>query len=158
MADCEESYDVILLDVFGSSSIPFHLVTEESCGLIASRLNPGGVVAINVEACGWRHMIVRSIAATLQEHFATVLAVPTTETADALGNVILFAGQRPFELSMEEEEVFNNPHWSQRFVPDTQGVRVLTDDLNPVGLWSEETNHVARRELHDYFEDGQLSW
>ena len=41
--------------------------------------------------------------------------------------------------------------------PATEGAPVLTDDLNPVDIWSERINRVARQGLHDYFAPG-LSW
>ena len=44
------SYDLVILDAFGSSSIPFHLVTREVFALVRSRLAPGGLLAMNVEA------------------------------------------------------------------------------------------------------------
>ena len=69
----DRTYDLIVMDVFGSSSIPFHLVTREAFALIAARLEPGGVLAINTESIGWHDMIVRSLAATLKEEFAQVL-------------------------------------------------------------------------------------
>ena len=165
----DETYEIIVLDAFGSSSIPFHLVTEESFGLIAARLSPDGVLAINVEALGWTDLIVRSLAATLALHFTEVLALPAYEPSDELGNVILFASNQELQLSPELERNYADPRqnlsmddhrqraWVRRFVPDTESVPVLTDDLNPVDLWSEEINYIARKDLHRYFESG-LSW
>ena len=48
--------------------------------------------------------------------------------------------------------------WQKRFVPDTRDAPILTDDLNPVDLWSEEINLMARQGLHSYFEEVGLSW
>ena len=42
-------------------------------------------------------------------------------------------------------------------MPDTRGMAILTDDLNPVDLWSEEVNFVARKDLHRYFNEQGLS-
>jgi len=36
--------------------------------------------------------------------------------------------------------------WDNRFEPGAGGL-VLTDDLNPADLWSQEINLVARRQL-----------
>ncbi|HVS19678.1 MAG TPA: fused MFS/spermidine synthase, partial [Planctomycetota bacterium] len=161
----EKRYDAIVLDAFGSSSIPFHLATREAFALVASRLAPDGVLAINVEAVGWDDVLVRSFAATLRESFAHVLALPIAEPPDRLGNVVLFASQR--ELALESEipathdrfsfAYFKNHAWDNRFVPEAEGAPVLTDDLNPVDLWSDRINHVARGGLHAYFDRG-LSW
>ena len=72
----DERYDVIIVDAFGSSSIPFHLVTREAFALMAAQLTPGGVVAINVESIGWRDILVRALAATLKQEFSEVVALP----------------------------------------------------------------------------------
>jgi hypothetical protein len=38
--------------------------------------------------------------------------------------------------------------WDNRFVPATEGLPIVTDDRNPVDLWSERINLAARRLLH----------
>jgi spermidine synthase len=43
-----EPYDVIIVDVFTGSYIPFHMMTKEFYQLVRSRLNPHGVAAINI--------------------------------------------------------------------------------------------------------------
>lgn len=166
----DERYDVIAMDAFGSSSIPFHLVTREVFGLVASRLSSGGVLTINLESHGWDGPVVKAIAATLKPHFREVLALPTQRSREDLGNVVLFASNSRLELRPEInggrkgrfdcEALYRNPGanlgWNRRFVPDTDGVPVLTDDLNPVDLWSEGTNFVARQDLHSYFSERGL--
>jgi len=158
-------YDAIVLDAFGSSSIPFHLTTSEAFGLMAEHLKPEGVLAINVVSEGWNDILVRSLAATLREHFAHVLALPIAEPPDTLGNLVLYASQRELELSMDlpptldrTSDTYDRNHaWDNRFEPDTAGAPVLTDDLNPVDLWAERINRLTRANLHEFFDDG-LSW
>ena len=164
----EGNYDVIAMDAFGSSSIPFHLVTRESFGLVASRLNPGGIFALNLESDGWDGPVVRSITATLKQHFNAVVAAPTQFSRDQLGNVVIFASNDPLNFRSASGNdgragcdpfYWNrdaNRGWNNRFVPDTRSAAVLTDDLNPVDVWSEETNFVARKVLHDYFAERSL--
>lgn len=165
-----DPFDLIVMDAFGSSSIPFHLVTKESFGLIATRLRDDGVLAVNLESRGWHHILIRSLAATLQTHFKHVLALPTTQSQDKLGNIILIASNREWHLSGEASWRYTNsgyelgPNyyrrlaWDNRFVPNTLNVPVLTDDLNPVDLWSESINLEARKALHRYFEESGVSW
>jgi spermidine synthase len=43
-----EPYDIIMLDAFLGSYIPFHMMTTEFYQLVRSRLKPHGVVAINI--------------------------------------------------------------------------------------------------------------
>jgi spermidine synthase len=157
-----ERYDLVILDAFGSSSIPFHLVTRESFAEIKARLKPGGVVAINVESNGWYDLIVRSLAATLRTSFAHVNALPIAEPQNQFGNIILLASDRPLEMNeallgnpfdyLDDEYwhwavVERNHAWANRFEPK-RGAPVLTDDRNPVDLWSDALNYQARQDLH----------
>jgi hypothetical protein len=133
--------------------------------LMASRLEPGGILAINVESYGWEGPVIKAVAATLREHFREVLALPTAVSREDLGNVVLFASNsrlalRPLPEGGRQGRVdcdsyyWNrsaNLAWNRRFAPDGRGAPVLTDDLNPVDLWSERTNLAAREDLHRYF-------
>ena len=160
-----ETYDAIVLDAFGSSSIPFHLVTREAFDLAAERLAPDGVLALNVECVGWDDQLVRSLAATLRERFAHVVALPIAEPPDQLGNLILFASQRELDIAREIpptpdrfSSIYDKNHaWDNRFAPEARDAVVLTDDLNPVDIWSDRINHAARRDLHGRFGEG-LAW
>jgi len=166
----EDRYDLIIVDAFGSSSIPFHLVTKGAFGLMASRLKSDGVLAVNVEALGWNHILVRSLAATLKPCFRNVLALPTYQPPEEIGNIILFASHGELKLHQLIERgirdlnyrltpaFHQNRAWDNRFVPDTRQAPVLTDDLNPVDLWAESVNLAARKGLHRYFDRVGVSW
>ncbi len=167
-----QRYDVIIMDAFGSSSIPFHLVTTEAFAQIAARLNPGGVFAINIESNGWEGRIVKALAATLAAHFSTVMALPAHERVDELGNVVLLAANRELQPRREIPPQWETPSreylhsaayrrdfaWKNRLYPETAGVPVITDDFNPVDLWSEEINVMARKGLHRYFGKTSMGW
>ena len=45
-----------------------------------------------------------------------------------------------------------------RFEVDGTGVPVLTDDLNPIDIWAERINLVARKDLHEYFDEPGMTW
>jgi hypothetical protein len=163
----DRTWDVIILDAFGSSSIPFHLVTEEAFALAMSRLKPGGVLAMNIHSIGWHDEIVISMAATLGRHFENVSVLPIAEPPDQLGNIILLASHR--EPALREElppstdrysaEYDMNHAWDNRFEADIAGATVLTDDLNPVDVWSERVNLASRKGIHEYFKDKRgLVW
>jgi spermidine synthase len=165
------SYDVILLDAFGSGSVPFHLVTEEVFRLVYERLNPGGVVVVNLEAQGWHDRIVHGLGHTLARVFRHVVALPIAEPPDQLGNVVLYASDRSLELDeaklgdpvatliddWEHWRVLQRTHgWENRFDPSEGPGTVLTDDRNPIDVWSQTVNLAARRELHK--ELGTAAW
>ena len=166
-------YDLIVLDAFGSGSVPFHLVTREFFGLVKRSLAPGGIVALNLETRGWDDILVRSVAATLAPDFREVLALPTQEPPNTLGNVILLASDRELDLPEaalpHPQDFLYDPYqhwwvvqlnhaWDNRFRPEPTGAPVLTDDRNPVDLWGEEINLAARRGLHEFFDPEDLSW
>jgi spermidine synthase len=44
----DHSYDLIVLDAFGSDSVPVHLITREAIQLYVSKLRPGGVLLFNI--------------------------------------------------------------------------------------------------------------
>ncbi len=159
----DKQYDLVLLDAFGSSSIPFHLVTREAFGLVKEHMKPGAILAMNIEARTWHDILVHSLAATLREHFAHVLALPIAEPPNTLGNLILLASDR--ELTFDDarlgdlyellpypyrHEVGVQQHhaWNSRFQPEIAGMPVLTDDRNPVDVWAEAINWKARQLMH----------
>ncbi len=164
----DHTYDLIVMDAFGSSSIPFHLVTREMFALVKAHLKPGGVVAVNTETREWNDILTRSLAATVGTQFRNVTVLPTSEPPNTLGNVVLLASDRDIEI---DEDVLGNPYdyvrypylhwtvvernhaWANRFVADTRGVPVLTDDVNPVSVWSEGINWESRKGMHT-----RLSW
>ena len=164
-------YDVILMDVFGSSSVPFHLLTEEAFALVRSRLTPEGMVAINLESAGWHDPLIGMVAATLSRQFGAVLALPMEEPPDRFGNVVLLAANRSLEPRREPERNeslepdwrygpgYQKVHaWDNRFAPDIRGSPLLTDDLNPVDLRAEAIALAARTDLHRYFQVSGVSW
>ncbi|MGD9546295.1 MAG: fused MFS/spermidine synthase [Candidatus Krumholzibacteriia bacterium] len=161
----EFTYDLIVLDAFGSSSVPFHLVTREVFGLIRSRLVPGGLLAMNLETLGWRDPLAEAVATTLAERFNDVLILPIAEPPDRLGNLILLASDQ--DLALAEDPAppdsrwtgqYHLVHaWDNRFAPAGTGP-ILTDDRNPAGLWSNRINDVARGQLHSFFGRHSLAW
>ena len=148
-----EAYDVVLFDVYGSAQIPFHLVTREAFA-----------------AVGWQDPLVHALVATLRAEFSDVIALPTAEPPDQLGNVIVMAANRALELNPDvlgdpvgslgdEDEHFRvvarHHAWENRYDPGYG--RVLTDDWNPVDLRAEEINHVARLKLRALLPDSLTS-
>ncbi len=162
----DKTYDIIIMDAFGSSSIPFHLVTVEAFGLIRSHLSPGGILAMNIQAVGWHDEIVVSIAATANRQFEHLTVLPIAEPPNQLGNIVLLASNR--KLNLEKElplpldrfsAEYDRVHaWDNRFQVDVAGIQVLTDDLNPIDVWSERINLASRKELHEFFGKEGVVW
>lgn len=162
----DKIYDLVIMDAYGSSSIPFHLVTEEAFGLVKSHLKPNGVLAANVETLGWLGATVKSMAATLNRQFSHVTVFPIAEPPDQFGNLVLMASDR--ELTLKQElprpmdrfsPEYDRAHaWDNRFVVDTKGVAALTDDLNPIDIWSERVNLASRKQLHTFIDKRGIAW
>jgi spermidine synthase len=162
----DKQYDIIVMDAFGSSAIPFHLVTEEAFELIRSRLKPGGILAMNIEAVGWHDRLVHSLAVTAGQAFSQVRVLPMAEPPSEIGNLVIMAADRSLELA-EDPPVpsgrftaeYDRAHaWDNRFEVESDGVTILTDRLNPVDIWAERINVVARKQLHEYFGDRGIAW
>jgi len=166
-----DTFDLIVLDAFGSGSVPFHLVTAEAFAEAKARLRPGGTLALNLEAIGWDEPLVRAVAATLATRFRRVVALPTAEPPDQMGNVVLLACDRALEipperlgdpvatLSDEQEHwrVLQRTHaWDNRFTPT--GGRVLTDDWNPADLRGEDINLASRRKTRALLPASVFGW
>ncbi len=92
----DATYDLVCLDAYRQPYVPFHLATVEYFELVASHLNPGGVVAVNAGRTGTDFRLVDSLSATLAEVFPTVLVVDV----DRYDNSMIFATMD--EVSVEQ--------------------------------------------------------
>jgi spermidine synthase len=70
-----DKFDIILMDAFNPPTIPFHLATREFFDLVKARLNPGGILAVNVPRYGEPAHVVDPICATMESVFGQVLLV-----------------------------------------------------------------------------------
>ncbi|WGJ16409.1 fused MFS/spermidine synthase [Methylocapsa sp. D3K7] len=91
-ADTAARYDLMVIDVFSSDSVPVHLITREALALYFARLKPGGVVLFHVSnryldltpvvarlaadaGAPVRHLLVPSIGTERRRIGAEVVAV-----------------------------------------------------------------------------------
>jgi spermidine synthase len=79
-------WDVILIDAYRGTFVPFHLLTKEFYALVKSRLTPGGVVVQNIEPTT---MLFDSATATLNAVF------PSVDLYDCDGNVVAIGYDGP---------------------------------------------------------------
>jgi SAM-dependent methyltransferase len=59
-----DQFDLLVIDAFGSDSIPTHLLTREAMDIYANHLKPGGVIAFHVSN---RHLNLLPVLAGLAE-------------------------------------------------------------------------------------------
>jgi spermidine synthase len=139
----KQTYDLILLDAFYGSYIPFHLLTKEFYTLLKERLAPGGAIAFNSHD---HTKLFISTVKTLSEIFPTLDLYPSGEgetvivvspqklDADMLGKrAAQLQAQYRFRYSLPEmlAKRDKNP-----LAKGKTGV-VLTDDFSPVSLYDQ---------------------
>ena len=67
-----ERYDLIYVDAYRPPYVPFYLASREFFELVRSRLEPGGIVALNVATVPDDHRLAEGIESTLKSVFPTV--------------------------------------------------------------------------------------
>ncbi len=126
----DHSYDLIVLDAFGSDAIPVHLLTREALELYVSKLRPGGVLMFNVSN---RYVNLAPILATE----ASALALVSYEKID--GDVTpaqASTGKFPSDWvvmagdSTALGDLPSRPGWHQ--LGPVPGMPLWTDDFSDV--------------------------
>ena len=131
----DERWDIIVVDAYHQPYIPFYLATEEFFRLVRDRLEPGGVMALNVAGVPGDESLSEAIGTTVLAAFPQAWRWPALRF-----NELLLAFDRPLgrdELAARAEDA---PEEVASLVPlfaaDVEEVRatgdVLTDDVAPV--------------------------
>ena len=128
-------YDAILVDAYRQPYIPFYLATREFFALARERLNPGGVVFVNVGHPERSDDLERVLAATLDDVFVNVVRDPAEPT-----NTLLIASDAPVSGARLRAVVPRLPpdlqqrarEAANRIAPRLAGDTVYTDDKAPV--------------------------
>ncbi len=131
----DRRYDVILVDAYRQPYIPFYLTTREFFTLAKTRLNPGGVVLINIGHPEGSDKLESVISATLKSVFQNVARDPTEPT-----NTMMIASQSKISARKlrSAAKSFDRPLRSAALAdaailaPPLSGGDVYTDDLAPV--------------------------
>ncbi len=137
-------YDLILVDAFRETGIPFHLITREFFNLAKQRLTPGGAVAININ--GGTKLYLSALV-TLHAVFQTVDLYPAWTLE---GETQAIAIATPADVASADELKQRATALQERYrfrypLPDLVGKRagnqnleggqLLTDDFSPVNLY-----------------------
>lgn len=141
LATMPDTYDAIAVDAYRQPYIPFHLATREFFELCRSRLNPGGIFAMNVATISRDDAVLTSILNTLAGVYgevwvwrvpdATNFLVVASDTPGLMER--LRAGPVPPELADLQALVLRD---AERVRPDPTQL-VLTDDRAPVELFTD---------------------
>jgi spermidine synthase len=130
-----ERYDAIFVDAYRQPYIPFYLATAEFFRLCRDRLNPGGVVVINVGHPEGEDDLEKDLTRTLGTSFRSVLRDPIEPT-----NTLLIASAAPASaLSVSNAEPTLPADLrplaraaATRIEAPLEGGEVFTDDRAPV--------------------------
>ncbi len=131
-------YDVILVDVFRGTYIPFHLLTKEFFDKCARKLAPGGVIALNVASgTGGEDRLLEAVASTLRTSFAQVWRMEISARSALFSSHAFVAGQRgswterlvaaPPDVSLAGAESADVPERDFAFTDDRAPVELYTD-------------------------------
>jgi spermidine synthase len=161
----EKKYDLIVLDAYSKTYVPFHLMTQEFFEEVSDDLSTDGIVISNVIASvvGDTSDIFRAQYRTIGTSFPNVYVFPTIDSTGTVQNIMVLATKsfeqtNPLDLrtktSSSPEEIPELLSMAGRFyggVIPVSDVPVLTDDYAPV---EKLLNPVTGQPLN---RDGSLS-
>ena len=161
----DKKYDLIVLDAYASTYVPYHLMTDEFFQIIEKRLEPNGVVVSNFVGSieGKNSELVRAIYKTMKETFPVSYVFPTEDKPTNVQNIMIVSSNQPYEfdrltlLEMAKnspadylvDELSKQAHFYQGIV-DTSDVPFLTDQYNPSeSLINPLTSKIYVQEFQD---------
>ena len=131
----DNRYDAIFVDAYRQPYIPFYLTTEEFFELARDRLNPGGVVVVNVGHPENSDKLEKVLSETVASVFDNVVRDPIEDV-----NTLLIASDRPVSAQRMRAAVPSLPadlrpvalEAARRIGPRIRGDVTYTDDHAPV--------------------------
>ena len=132
MNKTETTYDLIIWDVFNStSSVPFELTTQEAIQLVYSRLQPDGLVLVNMISSfeGKGNLFFKSMHKTYSSVFNTVVVYGVdSPTEEQLQQNIILVASKEQEPSLHVENKIIKKKQYQKTV---MGGVLFTDNYAP---------------------------
>jgi spermidine synthase len=149
MARAREAFDVILVDAYQGTLVPFHLVTREFYAILKRRLAPGGAVAQNIATSV---LDLRSMVATARAVFEYVDIYPAAQQWVLVAHD---GAARSNEQLLERADALQQAHRLRYPIADmlrgrrsnvvATGVQPFTDDFAPVGYYDQDRRCRAGR-------------
>ncbi|HUT06312.1 MAG TPA: fused MFS/spermidine synthase [Nitrosopumilaceae archaeon] len=142
----DKKYDLIVLDAYASTYIPYHLITHEFFQTLEERLEPDGVIVSNLLGSieGHNSQLVKAVYKTMKETFPVEYIFPTETNPGNLQNIMIVSSNHPYEfdrltlLGIAEntpaeylvDELSKQEHFYLKTV-DTSNDPFFTDQHNP---------------------------
>ena len=151
-----EKYDIIVLDAFSGSYIPFHMMTKEFYQLVREHLAPHGVVAINIlPSVKLYDSNVRTLKLVFDNLDFFDSGNPTVEET----NVIVFGRlDAASEEQQRQQAAAAQQHYKFHFdlaqliaarriaTPKAANGEVFTDDFAPVNVYDALSRRYRRQQ------------
>lgn len=141
LQNSNHTYDIIYLDAYRKSKVPFHLTTEEFMELAYQKTDQEGIVMSNVISAGsgTGSKFARSQYKTMDEVFESVYYFPTRKLSQ-VQNVEIIASKQPVFTEQELIELQRNRTSldltdeikNMAEAPETEDVPILEDNYAPV--------------------------
>ncbi|MDQ1280257.1 MAG: hypothetical protein QG670_1520 [Thermoproteota archaeon] len=144
------NYDLIVLDAYSKTYVPFHLMTREFFEIISNRLNEGGAIVSNLitSLVGDTADLFWAEYNTIKQIFPSLYIFHTSSSgAGIVQNVILVASKNPQTLTQQaliqqiQENQFQNQKEMTFFISHLwngsvriENAPILTDDFAPVEM------------------------
>jgi hypothetical protein len=128
-----ETFDLVIIDVFTSDSIPAHVITREALALYASHLNDRGVLAIHISNrffALWNPIASTSATLGLKSRVVFERSVDESERTYGTPSVWMVIA-RP-GVSFDG----TNGHWHRDIKPDVRAKPWTDDYTNVLGTFS----------------------
>jgi hypothetical protein len=121
-----QRYDVLMLDVFSSDSIPVHLLDKEAFNLYLNHLQPDGILAVHVSN---RHLDLVPVVWTLADNFnlSRIVIDDPGEGVGSFPSMWVLLGRDPVLLE--------TPTLLSR-------ARPMNDYVSKVQLWTDDYNNL----------------
>jgi spermidine synthase len=131
----DERYDLVVVDAYRQPYVPFYLATREFFALVRERLEPGGIVALNVAAVPDDERLVRAVGRTLGAEIPQALEWPVLRF-----NTIVLGLTEPLSRDERARRLRDGPAdlaplrelLARDAAPLESSGRVWTDDHAPV--------------------------
>jgi len=146
LARSDKKYDLVVLDAYAKSYVPFHLMTSEFFELVNEHLTQDGVVVSNIITSieGRTSNLFRAELKTLEPIFPNLYVFPVSNTdSGVVQNIIVAASKSNQQISSDEmiqniegiviidgSNDYVNHLYDQQI--QTHDVPILSDDYAPV--------------------------
>ncbi|MBI4730759.1 MAG: fused MFS/spermidine synthase, partial [Chloroflexi bacterium] len=123
-----QNYDVLVLDVFSSDSIPVHLLNREAFDLYLQHLAPDGILAVHISN---RHLDLTPVVWTLADYFSLERVV----IADPGNYESVFPSL--WVLLVRDPALLFNPEIAAR-------AKNMDEFVSPVRLWTDDYSNLIQ--------------